>query len=55
MTDDLVEVVLKNPTEGQILKIAQKHGMLTMAEEGVLKVLSGETTIEEITRVTEEK
>ena len=29
--------------------------MLTMEQEGILKVLKGQTTIEEITRVTEEK
>jgi len=28
--------------------------MLTMEQDGILKVLNGETTIEEITRVAEE-
>ncbi len=55
MTDELADIILKNPSESLILKTAQKQGMLTMAQEGILKVLAGETTIEEIERATEEK
>ncbi|MBI3337173.1 MAG: type II/IV secretion system protein [Candidatus Staskawiczbacteria bacterium] len=55
MTDELAELILKNPVESSILKIAQKQGMLTMEQEGILKVLNGETTIQEVRRVTEEK
>jgi len=55
MTDELADVIMKNPSESVILKTAQKEGMLTMAQEGILKVLHGQTTIDEITRVTEEK
>ena len=55
MTDELADVIMKNPSESVILKTVQKEGMLTMAQEGILKVLHGQTTIDEITRVTEEK
>lgn len=55
MTNELAELILQNPSEAAILKIAQKQGMLTMEQEGVIKVLNGETTIEEVTRVTEER
>jgi type IV pilus assembly protein PilB len=55
MTDELAELILKNPLESLIFKIAQKQGMLTMEQEGILKILNGETTVEEIIRVTEEK
>ncbi|MDO8530204.1 MAG: GspE/PulE family protein [bacterium] len=55
MTDELADVILKNPSEAMILKVAQKQGMVTMVQEGIIKVLSGDTTIEEIMRVTEEK
>lgn len=55
MNEELADVILKNPIESLILKTAQKQGMLTMAQEGILKVLAGETTIDEITRVTQEK
>jgi len=55
MTDELAELIQKNPLESLILKVAQKQGMLTMEQEGVLKVLNGQTTIEEVTRATEER
>ncbi len=55
MNDELAELILKDTSEGAILKLAKKQGMLTMEQEGLLKVLNGETTVEEITRATEEK
>ena len=55
ITNELIDVILKNPVESLILKAAQKQGMLTMLQEGILKVLDGETTMEEITRATQEK
>jgi len=55
MTEEIADIILKNPVESLISKMAQKQGMLTMAQEGILKVLSGETTIDEITRVTTEE
>ncbi len=55
MDDQMADVILKNPVESALLKVAQQQGMLTMAQEGMLKVLAGETTLDEITRVTEEK
>ncbi|MDP2741119.1 MAG: GspE/PulE family protein [bacterium] len=55
MTDELADLILKSPIESAIFKIAQKQGMLTMQQEGVIKVIKGETSIEEIARVTEER
>ncbi len=52
MTEEIADIILENPVERLILKAAQKQGMLTIAQEGMLKVLAGETTIDEITRVT---
>src|SRR5207244_1948049 len=43
MTEALSDVIEKDPSEIAILKAAQKQGMLTMAQEGVLKALAGET------------
>ena len=54
MTEELIDIILKNPAESVILKAAQRQGMLTMAQSGILKVLAGDTTIAEITRVTQE-
>ena len=55
MTNELSELILKNPTENLIFKTAQKQGMLTMEQEGILKVLNGQTTIEEVIRATGER
>ncbi len=55
MSDEIAELIVKNPLENLIFKAAQKQGMLTMEQEGIIKVLRGETTIEEVTRVAEEE
>ena len=55
MNDELAELILTNPVEHLIFQAAQKQGMITMEQEGIIKVLAGETTIEEITRVTTER
>ena len=55
MSEELIDIILKNPIESLILNAAQKQGMLTMLQEGILKVLDGQTSIDEIVRVTQEK
>ena len=42
-------------TEPEIMKEARRQGMITMEQDGILKVLKGITTIEEVLRVAEEK
>ena len=55
MTDQLSDIILKEPSEGEIVKEAERQGMITMKQDGILKVLNGVTTIEEVLRVAEEK
>lgn len=55
MTDSLAEIIAKNPSETEIDKETARQGMLTMKQDGILKVLAGITTIEEVLRVAEEK
>ncbi|MBZ9572780.1 Flp pilus assembly complex ATPase component TadA, partial [Patescibacteria group bacterium] len=55
MTDSLAEITTRNPTEREILKEGRAQEMITMEEDGVLKVLKGITSLEEIMRVAEEK
>ncbi len=55
INQEIIDIILKNPAESLILKAGQKQGMLTMLQEGILKVLDGQTTLEEITRVTQEQ
>ncbi|MBI4087672.1 MAG: type II/IV secretion system protein [Candidatus Liptonbacteria bacterium] len=49
---DFEEVVLKEPSEVSLTKLAERRGMVTMQEDGVLKVLRGETSFEEIENIT---
>lgn len=50
--DEIKDAILGNKSSTEIFALARKKGMLTMAEDGLLKVLSGQTTLEEIHRVT---
>jgi type IV pilus assembly protein PilB len=52
MTKNLEEIILKEPSEAKLLEEARKQGMTTMRQDGILKVLKGETTIEEVLRET---
>jgi len=55
MTDELAELILKDLSEIKIWQEAKRQGMITMKQDGILKVLQGLTTIEEVLRVAEEK
>jgi len=50
--DDIKKLVLKTSDANQINDLAVKHGMTTLQQDGIDKVLSGITTIEEVLRVT---
>ena len=54
MTTQLVDVILKQPSEEEILKEAKRQGMITMRQDGISKVLNGITTIEEIIKATKQ-
>ncbi len=49
---ELEEVVLKDASEIALRKLAEKQGMVTMQQDGILKVLLGETTFHEIEGAT---
>lgn len=38
---DMQEVILKNPTDAEIYKVARSKGMLTMKEDAMLKAING--------------
>jgi len=52
--DDVAELLGGQVDEEKLRQIALKQGMITMKQDGVLKVLAGITTLEEVERVTEE-
>lgn len=53
LDDDLRKQVLENADAVQLQKLAISKGMRTMYQDGLKKVLDGVTTLEEITRVTQ--
>ncbi len=54
MTENIVSLVMHHATAGGIREAAVSEGMRPMYEDGVHKALRGETTIEEVLRVTRE-
>ncbi len=54
VNDEIEKLVVKSSTNSEIRKQAIADGMLTMAQDGILKALTGITDIEEVFRVTEE-
>jgi len=54
INDQLESLIVKKPSVPEIKKILAENGMITMFQDGVIKVLKQITTIEEIERVTSE-
>ena len=52
LTNDKIETAVeKNPSEREIWAAAKGQGLLTMKQDGVIKILNGMTSIEELERV----
>jgi type IV pilus assembly protein PilB len=51
---DLEETILKDASEIALRKVAERQQMVTMQQDGIMKVLAGITTIEEVEGVTGE-
>ncbi len=54
ITDKIASLVLEKADSGTIEKEAIAEGMITMKQDGYLKVMQGSTTIEEVLRVAQE-
>lgn len=52
MTPAMKEAILKHSREIGIKQLARKEGMKTLREDGLLKVIDGVTSLEEVLRVT---
>jgi len=52
LSEKIQHLIMKSATEREIFEAAREEGMGTLREKGVEKVLKGETSIEEIVRVT---
>jgi type IV pilus assembly protein PilB len=53
-TVSVQKLIIANATSNQIQEQAIAEGMLTMQTDGLIKALRGETTVEEVLRVTKE-
>ncbi|MHB1330694.1 MAG: GspE/PulE family protein [Minisyncoccota bacterium] len=51
VTDKIEKAVITNPSEGDIEVASREQGYLNLIEDGILKVLSGDTTLSELRRV----
>ena len=55
MTNELAEIVIKDFSKAKIVEEAKRQGMTTMKQDGILKVLDGIISMEEVLRLAEEK
>ncbi len=51
---EIQEMILVKSSPHKIFEVAQKMGMITLKQDGIVKVLKGLTTMDEIVRVTTE-
>lgn len=49
--EDIQKLIVQHATAAQIMNMAKEKGTVTLREDGVLKALSGITTLEEVNRV----
>ena len=50
--EEMEKFILQNPSIAALRKEAAKRGMITMQQDGLIKVLNGITTVEEVERIT---
>ena len=53
--DDIRECMVRGITSGKIREVARQKGMRSMREDGIQKMASGITTIDEVMRVTSDR
>lgn len=52
MSETIEELIVKKASASEVAKTAVEEGMVTMEQDGLLKVLGGLTTLDEVLRVT---
>ncbi len=53
MTNQIREMTFKGESTQALRKVARKQGMRTLFEDGMIKAMKGQTTLEEILRITQ--
>lgn len=51
MDDNLRKLIVRNSSDFEIERAAREAGMMTLYEDGILKVVEGITSMEEVNRV----
>lgn len=51
--EEMTKLIVQKPGEAAIMAVARNQGMLTMQQDGVLKILKGITDLDELRRVVE--
>jgi type II secretory ATPase GspE/PulE/Tfp pilus assembly ATPase PilB-like protein len=51
VSEEIQQLILKRSTSSEIQAQAEKEGMVTMRQDGYLKALAGQTTVQEVNRV----
>jgi len=51
ITPEMADLILKNPSTRQIQSLARRQGSITLFEDGIEKVKTGVTTVEELLRI----
>lgn len=54
MTDNVEKIILTNISEEELRKEAKAQGMITMYQDGIIKVLHGVTSLDELLQVAQE-
>jgi type II secretory ATPase GspE/PulE/Tfp pilus assembly ATPase PilB-like protein len=52
MSANIEKIILANVSTGDMLSAARADGMISMGEDGILKMLQGITSLDEVRRVT---
>lgn len=51
MNSDIEQVILKNPVESEVFKVARKDGLITMKEDAIIKSMKKIIPFEEINQL----
>jgi len=54
VSDEVQKLIYQKVPSTEIRKVARQQGMKTLREDGLLKVMSGVTTLEEVIRITQQ-
>ncbi len=54
MNDELERIILSNISEEELRKAAHQQGMITMFQDGIIKVLQGKTSLQEVLQAAQD-